>query len=115
MNTKGIGLGLHISKKIALLFNGDIICRSTFGEGTNFIFLMALSNEMESKQNATRIKNPQGRTYPKLVFKSMKSERNKSDENDQEIGRSQYKSSQNTESDDSFDVAQSAIQIIEES
>ena len=28
INTKGIGLGLHISKRITRIFNGDIICRS---------------------------------------------------------------------------------------
>lgn len=26
VNSKGIGLGLHISKKISKMFNGDIIC-----------------------------------------------------------------------------------------
>ena len=31
INTKGIGLGLHISKKITKMFDGDIICRSQYG------------------------------------------------------------------------------------
>lgn len=28
VNSRGIGLGLHISKKICKMFDGDIICRS---------------------------------------------------------------------------------------
>lgn len=28
INSKGIGLGLHISKKITRMFNGDIVCNS---------------------------------------------------------------------------------------
>ena len=42
INTKGIGLGLHISKRIVTMFEGNIICRSQLGEGTNFIFIVAL-------------------------------------------------------------------------
>lgn len=41
-NSKGIGLGLHISKKIAKMFEGDIICQSEVGKGTNFIFIVAM-------------------------------------------------------------------------
>ena len=39
MNSKGIGLGLHISKKIAQQFNGDIMLYSEWGSGTEFTFL----------------------------------------------------------------------------
>ena len=28
LNTKGIGLGLHITKKITRMFDGDIVCHS---------------------------------------------------------------------------------------
>jgi len=42
INTKGIGLGLHISKMIVQQFDGDIICQSTYGKGSNFIFIIAL-------------------------------------------------------------------------
>lgn len=44
INSKGIGLGLHITKKITKMFNGNIICRSKFGNGSNFIFIVALEN-----------------------------------------------------------------------
>ena len=46
LNTKGIGLGLHITKKIARMFDGDITCFSKPGQGSNFIFLVAI-NENE--------------------------------------------------------------------
>ena len=42
LNTKGIGLGLHISKKIIEEFGGDICCQSKFNQGTNFTFFMSL-------------------------------------------------------------------------
>ena len=44
LNSKGIGLGLFITKQIATLFNGQIICKSKVGKGSNFIVLLALSN-----------------------------------------------------------------------
>ena len=42
LNTKGIGLGLHISKMICNVFGGDIVVHSEWGKGTNFTFLIAL-------------------------------------------------------------------------
>ena len=45
INTKGIGLGLHITKKVTRMFDGDIVCHSRKGQGSNFIFLMALGVE----------------------------------------------------------------------
>lgn len=42
INTGGIGLGLHISRMIVRQFGGEIICKSKFGEGASFIFLIAL-------------------------------------------------------------------------
>ena len=45
INTGGIGLGLHISKMIVNQFGGDIICKSTFGKGASFIFIIALDNQ----------------------------------------------------------------------
>ena len=42
LNTKGIGLGLHISKMICNEFGGDIFVHSEWGRGTNFTFLFAL-------------------------------------------------------------------------
>jgi len=42
LNSKGIGLGLHISKMICNVFGGDIVVHSEWGKGTNFTFLFAL-------------------------------------------------------------------------
>lgn len=48
MNSQGIGLGLHISKKIANMFNGNIICESDYGHGSNFIFIVELGDKQTS-------------------------------------------------------------------
>jgi len=42
LNTRGIGLGLYISKLIVKEFGGEIVCKSTWGLGTSFIFLFGL-------------------------------------------------------------------------
>ena len=43
LNTKGIGLGLHISKKICQAFGGDIFCESEWEKGSTFTILIALN------------------------------------------------------------------------
>ena len=48
INTKGIGLGLHITKKITRMFDGDIVCISKKGQGSNFIFILALGVENDN-------------------------------------------------------------------
>lgn len=61
VNSRGIGLGLHISKKICKMYDGDIICRSQFGVGSNFIFIIALCNPSdlsETEGPVKRIMNP---------------------------------------------------------
>jgi signal transduction histidine kinase len=47
LNTGGVGLGLHICKMIVQQFGGDIICKSKFGIGTSFIFLIALNEKLD--------------------------------------------------------------------
>ena len=42
INTKGIGLGLYICKKLAKQLGGDIICRSKWTKGTEFVFVLPL-------------------------------------------------------------------------
>lgn len=66
LNSKGIGLGLHISKKITRMFDGDIICRSQYGHGSNFVFIVALSSSKEVSEESNgilRIKNPVQKNY----------------------------------------------------
>ena len=45
INTKGIGLGLHITKYVVNMFKGDLICQSKFGIGSNFIFIVELIDQ----------------------------------------------------------------------
>lgn len=42
LNTKGIGLGLFITKKIIQRYEGEIVCYSQYGKGSNFVFIVAL-------------------------------------------------------------------------
>ena len=68
INTKGIGLGLHISKMICQQFGGSIVCRSEIGKGTNFIFLFPTSElESEIKAGSRHVNpNPLSRHYKKI-------------------------------------------------
>jgi|TARA_B110000285_G_scaffold102070_1_gene116135 signal transduction histidine kinase len=42
INTKGIGLGLHISKMIVEQLGGDIMCNSEWKKGSTFTYVIAL-------------------------------------------------------------------------
>ena len=69
LNTKGIGLGLHITKKITKMFDGDIICHSKHGHGSKFIFIVAIgeqSNWKGNKISSDRILNPNKKDYEKI-------------------------------------------------
>lgn len=68
VNTKGIGLGLNVCKKITNMFGGDIICQSQEGQGSNFVFVVALGSQMEgcSGRKQKRILNPIQKTYHKI-------------------------------------------------
>ena len=70
LNTKGIGLGLHISKMICQQFGGDIFCFSEWGKGTTFTFLIALDELLEENtEKETRIRNPTFKYYAKIKIK----------------------------------------------
>ena len=67
LNTNGIGLGLHICKMIVEQFGGLITCKSVWGEGTSFIFLIALDDSEDSSQEKDfRCRNPIKKVYQKI-------------------------------------------------
>ena len=49
INTKGIGLGLHISKMICEQLGGDISCESQWNKGSSFTFVIAPDEVCENK------------------------------------------------------------------
>ena len=76
LNTKGIGLGLYITKKIINIYEGEIICKSKAGQGSNFIFIVALRPAMKNKNFLNRILNPVKRIYPKLLVQKKEPQNN---------------------------------------
>ena len=67
LNTNGIGLGLHICKMIVEQFGGLITCKSEWGKGTTFIFLIALDDSEDSSQEKDfRCRNPIKKVYQKI-------------------------------------------------
>ena len=70
INSKGIGLGLHISKKITKMFNGDIICHSELDKGSKFTFIVALGSKFMQLEgiSSERILNPIQKEYQKIVL-----------------------------------------------
>ena len=72
LNTNGIGLGLHICKMIVEEFGGVITCKSKWGEGTSFIFLIALDNNVDAKEQDSRCRNPIRKVYQKFSINMVK-------------------------------------------
>ena len=52
------------------MFDGDIICRSQHGHGSNFIFVVAISEdidgELDNGISSDRIMNPDKKDYEKI-------------------------------------------------
>ena len=69
LTTKGVGLGLHISKLISEQLGGDIDCRSVWQEGTVMTFVIACEEKKSSHKEIKRIQNPVGVRYPKFEMK----------------------------------------------
>jgi signal transduction histidine kinase len=49
LNTKGIGLGLHICKEITKIFGGDIYFESKWKKGTKFTYFIPLDDKSNKK------------------------------------------------------------------
>lgn len=58
INTRGIGLGLHITKLIVTQFSGDVYVKSNIGEGSEFGFKFKLENFEGKMSSLNRIMNP---------------------------------------------------------
>ena len=58
MNTKGIGLGLYICKKIINIFGGDVSVDSEYKKGSQFTFNFMLSESSINDSTTLRILNP---------------------------------------------------------
>lgn len=58
LNTKGVGLGLHITKNIIQQFGGEIQCKSKWEHGTTFSFLIALNKTTNKEIKVQRCLNP---------------------------------------------------------
>ena len=67
LNSKGVGLGLHISKMITQQFGGDIICKSEYNVGTQFTFIMSLGAKMPHTGSIQRLFNPIKKNYKKII------------------------------------------------
>ncbi len=50
----GIGLGLALSKNLALLMGGDIVCKSSLGKGSTFYFTIRLDKELHTMKQDVR-------------------------------------------------------------
>lgn len=65
MNTKGIGLGLYISKMIVENFGGDISLQSVKNVGSTFTFVIAVEKlSMEEIAGESRCRNPLAQKIP---------------------------------------------------
>ena len=73
MNTRGIGLGLHISKLICEQFGGSIICESEEGRGSNFTFHFSLKEMVNANEERSRNFNPNpvSRHYKKIKIQRL--------------------------------------------
>ena len=69
ISAKGIGLGLSVTKRILNMLDGDIICQSQLGKGSNFVFVLPFEVEradVRSTELSSRIRNPKQKKYEKF-------------------------------------------------
>lgn len=68
INTKGIGLGLYISKMIVEKFGGNIGLKSEVKVGSQFTFVIALEKLTNTENKINRIRNPKSRSHPRFAL-----------------------------------------------
>jgi K+-sensing histidine kinase KdpD len=70
INTRGIGLGLHICRELVIKLGGDIICESKWQKGSTFTFVVKIElvDEINEPSNKfERFVNPVvKRTFTKI-------------------------------------------------
>ena len=69
LQTKGVGLGLHVSNNIANKIDGNLDCITQQGLGSNFIFVVPLDPVQEQNEGVNRIMNPLHRRFDKIEQK----------------------------------------------
>ena len=74
LNSKGVGLGLHISQQITQEFGGKILLDSDIGQGAKFTFLIDLDQKNAGAESEVkRHLNPSRKEeYPKLIIQRPK-------------------------------------------
>ena len=70
LNTKGIGLGLFITKKIVQVYGGQIMCFSDNGRGSQFVLIVPLGTRLTNQNLQSRIKSPIQKVFPKIFIDS---------------------------------------------
>ena len=68
LNTRGIGLGLHICRMICMQMGGNIFCKSQKDKGSTFVFVIALDAVNNENQivKLHRQLNPKKQHYQKI-------------------------------------------------
>ena len=70
INTKGIGLGLYICKKIINIFGGEVHLNSEFGQGSTFTFTFMLEKPEAKSATVQRNINPHKMPLkPEIIIK----------------------------------------------
>ena len=77
LNTKGVGLGLHISQRITQQFGGKIILDSEWERGSTFTLVIDLAKRTDGENTVKRHLNQDRKIYPKIVVKGKKKQSGK--------------------------------------